>query len=301
MLYDSIIIGGGPAAITAAIYAARKQMDFLMIAKDIGGQTGWSLDIENYPGFKLVTGAELVDKFREHLKQFKINLKENEEVKTVKKDGARVSVVTNKESYAGRTAIVASGREPRKLGIKGEDKFLSKGVAYCATCDAPLFFNKDVAVIGGGNSALEAVLQLMKIARKTYLVNRSSQLKADAIMVAKAQNSDKVIILNNAKTQEIYGDKFVNGIKIEQEGTAKDLKVQGVFVEAGSLPISSLVEGVDKNKGGEIIVNCKCETNTPGIFAAGDVTTVSAKQIVVACGEGAKAALAVFEYVSRLK
>lgn len=301
MFYDSIIIGGGPAAITAAIYAARKQMNFLMIAKDIGGQTGWSLDIENYPGFKLVTGAALVDKFREHLEQFKINLKEDEEVKTVKKEGAVIKVITDKGHYKARTAIVASGREPRKLGIKGEDKFLSKGVAYCATCDAPLFFNKDVAVIGGGNSALEAVLQLMKIARKTYLVNRSSQLKADAVMVDKAQNSDKVIILNNAKTQEIYGDKFVNGVKIEQAGTTKDLKVQGMFVEVGSLPISSLVEGVDKNKGGEIIVNCKCETNIPGIFAAGDVTTVSAKQIVVACGEGAKAALAVFEYVSRLK
>lgn len=299
MTYDCIIVGGGPAAITAAIYAARKQMSYLMVTKDIGGQTAWSLDIENYTGFKFITGADLVDKFREHLEEFKINLKEGETVESIKKEGDTVEVVTNQGRYEARTVIIASGREPRQLGVKGEDKFLSKGVAYCATCDAPLFFNKDVAVIGGANSALEAVLQLIKIARKIYLIDIDPKPRADAVMITKAKKSNKVIIYNHTRTLEIYGDKFVSGMKINHKGEEKDLKVQGIFVEIGSVPLSDLVTGVDKNRGGEIMVDCKCETNIPGIYAAGDVTNVSVKQIIVACGEGCKAVLNAFEYLSR--
>ncbi|MBI4835028.1 MAG: FAD-dependent oxidoreductase [Planctomycetes bacterium] len=300
MIYDTVIIGGGPAAITSAIYTARKGVSFFMIAKDIGGQTNWTMNIENYPGFNLITGAELSDKFREHLEQFKIDLKEDEDVKSVQKQGEIIKIATDKNSYEARSVIIASGREPRKLGVKGEEELLNKGVAYCSTCDAPLFFGKDVAVIGGGNSALEAVLELMRIAGKIYLIHRSAPLKADSVMVEKAKQSGKVTIFTDAKTLEISGNKSVESVKIEHEGAQKSLAVQGVFIEVGSVPLSGIVEGVAKNKEGEIMVNCKCETSVPGIFAAGDVTNVSAKQIVIACGEGAKAAIAAFEYVSRL-
>ncbi len=298
---DLIIVGAGPAGITASVYAARKRMDFLVVTGDIGGQTVLSSDIENYTGYQFITGVELAQRFKEHLEQFELELKENERATLVKKEDNIVKVKTDKGEYEAKTVIVASGRIPRKLGVEGEDEFKNRGVTYCATCDAPLFSDMDVAVIGGGNSALDATLQLIKIAKKIYLVDVAPQLRADPIMVEKAKSSGKVVIYTNAKVKQISGDKLVQGIKIEREGRAEDLTVGGIFIEIGSIPASEFVKDVIKNETGEIIVNCSCETNISGIFAAGDVTDVPAKQIIVACGEGAKAALSAFDYISRLK
>lgn len=300
-MYDLIIVGAGPAGITASVYAARKKMDFLIISKDIGGQTTLSSDIENYTGYQFITGPELVQKFKEHLEQFKVKVREGEAAVSVKKENDSIKIRTNRGEYESRTVIVASGRLPRKLNVEGEQEFKNRGVMYCATCDAPLFADMDVAVIGGGNAGLDAILQLIKIAKKIYLIEVAPNLRADPIMIEKAKNSGKVDIYTDTKVEKIYGDSFVQGIKIVKEGTIKDLAVEGVFIEIGSIPSSDFVKDVEKNRMGEIVVNCKCETSIPRIFAAGDVTIVPEKQIIVACGEGAKATLSAFEYLSRIK
>jgi alkyl hydroperoxide reductase subunit F len=298
-MYDLTIIGAGPAGITASVYAARKRIDFLLITKDIGGQATLSSDIENYTGYQFITGPELVQKFREHLEQFKVKIKEGETAVLAKKENSDIKIETDKEKYRSKTLIIASGRVPRKLRVEGEEEFKNRGVTYCATCDAPLFAGMDVAVIGGGNAGLDATLQLIKIAEKIYLIELLPQLRADPVMVEKAKNSGKVIIYTRTKVEKIYGDNFVKGIEVSKEGKVEDIKVGGVFIEIGSLPSSDFIQDVEKNKAGEIVVNCRCETDIPGIFAAGDVTDVPAKQIIVACGEGAKATLSAFDYLSK--
>lgn len=300
-MYELIIVGAGPAGITAGIYAARKKIDFLIITKDIGGQATLSSDIENYTGYQFITGVELAQKFREHLELFKIKIKEGETVTSVKKEGDVIKIGTDKGRYESKTVIIASGRVPRRLGVEGEQEFKNRGVTYCATCDAPLFADMSVAIIGGGNAGLDATLQLIKIAKKIYLIEMLPQLPADPIMVEKAKNSGKVVIYTNTKVKKIYGDNLVKGIKVLREGKVEDLAVEGVFIEIGSIPASDFVRDVQKNEAGEIMVNCSCKTNIPQIFAAGDVTDVPAKQIIVACGEGAKATLSAFEYLSKVR
>jgi alkyl hydroperoxide reductase subunit F len=299
-VYDLIIVGAGPAGITASVYAARKRMNFLVISKDVGGQTLWSGDIENYTGYQFITGPELVQKFRDHMGYVDVRLKEGEAVTRLKREGDLIAVETDKGKYQSKTAILASGRIPRKLGVEGEDTFKNRGVTYCATCDGPLFAGMDVAVVGGGNAGLEAVLQLMNIARKIYLIEVGAELRADRIMVEKARQSDKVAIYTSTRVEKIFGDKFVKGMTIARGGEREDLSVEGIFVEIGSVPAGGFIEGVAKNAGGEILINCQSETSVPGIFAAGDVTNVYGKQIIIACGEGAKASMAAFEYMSRI-
>jgi alkyl hydroperoxide reductase subunit F len=299
--YELIIVGAGPAGITAGVYAARKRMHFLMITMDIGGQASLSWEIDNYLGYQFITGPELVQKFKEHLQKFDVELREGEKITAVEKPGDSVLIKTDKGEYSAETVIVASGRRRKKLGVEGEEEFKNKGVTYCATCDGPLFAGMDVAVIGGGNAALDATLQLMKIAKRIYLIEATPQLTADRIMMQKARESGKVIIYTGTKTKRIYGDRLVQGIEIEKDGKTESLPVGGIFIEIGSIPTSDLVAGVAKNERGEILVNCSCETNIAGIFAAGDVTNVPAKQIIVACGEGAKACISAFDYVNRMQ
>ncbi|GAI03864.1 unnamed protein product, partial [marine sediment metagenome] len=223
-MHDLIIVGAGPAGITASVYAARKRMNFLVITRDIGGQAALSYDIKNYIGYQFITGPALAQKFREHMEQFNVEVKEGESVTSISKEGNIVKVKTDKGEYTTKTAIIASGRVPRKLGVEGEEEFKNRGVTYCATCDAPLFADNEVAVIGGGNSALDAALQLIKIAKKIYLINIAPTLRADPIMVEKAKNSEKVVIYNSTKVEKIIGDTFAKGIKISREGK-RDLTV----------------------------------------------------------------------------
>ncbi|MCX6998894.1 MAG: FAD-dependent oxidoreductase [Candidatus Sumerlaeota bacterium] len=298
MMYDLIIIGAGPAGITAGVYGARKRMNFLIISRDVGGQTSWSGDIENYIGYQFITGPELVTKFREHLEKFNVGLKVEEEVKLVRREGGAIHITSDKGEYEARTVIIASGRKPRMLGAEGEMKYMNRGVTYCATCDGPLFAGMDVAVVGGGNAGLDAVLQLINIANKIFVIEFTPTIKADPIMVEKAKASGKVTFYTQSKVETVYGDTFVKGIKVRREGELFELPVQGVFVEIGSMPVSHIAPDVKKNEFKEIIVDPKCRTNIEGIFAAGDVTDVPAKQIIVACGEGSKALLAAFEYLN---
>ena len=297
-LYELIILGAGPAGITAAIYAARKKIDFIVLATNIGGQVVLTSEIENYTGFQYITGEELSAKFREHLEKFGFQLIV-EEAQKVEREGDNFIVKTDVETYLGKTVIVATGRIPRELKVPGEAEFKNRGVAYCATCDAPLFEGLDVAVVGGGNSGLEAVVQLTKIAKSIRLIEVSPQLKADAVLIEKAEASGKVDFLTSTRILEIVGDRTVTGIRVQRDGKESSLPVQGVFVEIGSTPNSGIVDFVEKNQWEEIMVNSKCETSVPGLFAAGDVTDAPEKQIVVAAGEGCKAALSAFRYLTQ--
>ena len=298
-MYDLIIIGAGPAGITASVYAARKRMNLLVLAKDIGGQAAWSGDIENYTGYQFITGAELTTKLEEHIRKYNIALKEGEGVTEIKKTNDTVYIKTDKNNYEARAAIIASGKKSRELGVPGENKFKNRGVGYCVTCDGPFFAEKDVAVIGGGNSALDAALQLIKIARQVYLINMNSELAGDLVIQEKVKNAKNMVILNNTRVTEIIGDKFVKQIKIDKEGKIELLNVEGVFIEIGLIPNSEFASEIERNSLGEIKVNCRNETSVPAIFAAGDVTDVPEKQIIIAAGEGAKASLSAFRYLSK--
>jgi alkyl hydroperoxide reductase subunit F len=298
-MYDLIIIGAGPAGITATVYAARKKMNFLVISKDIGGQAAWSGDIENYTGYQFITGPELASKFEEHMRKYGVALRESENVVDIKKIGDKIVVKTDKGQYESRTAIVASGKRSRELSVPGEKEFKNKGLTYCATCDGPLFADRDVAVIGGGNSALDAVLQLVKIARHVYLINVVSHLTGDPVMIEKVHENGIVTVMNNAKVLEITGNGMVSGIKVRCEGEDKAIPVGGVFVEIGLIPNSHFAPELDKNAFGEIKVDYHNGTNIPGIFAAGDVTDVPEKQIIIAAGEGSKASLSAFKYLNQ--
>lgn len=299
-MLELIIIGAGPAGITASIYAARKRMDFLTIAQDIGGQAALSSDIQNYTGYQYITGTELSKKFEEHVREFKVRV-EYDEVAKVEKSEDIFRVRTNKGIYESRTLIIASGAKPKKLNVKGEEEFKHRGVTYCATCDAPLFADKDVAVVGGGNSGLDATLQLMRIAGKIYLIESGQILKGDAVILEKIEKSDKVTILQNTKVLEILGEKFVTGMLVERKGKREALNVQGVFIEVGYTPNLDFAAGlVEVNERKEIMIDQHCQTNIAGLFAAGDVTDVPEKQIIVAAGEGAKAALSAYAYLQKL-
>lgn len=302
-IYDLVIVGAGPAGITAAVYAARKKMDFIVITKDIGGQAAWSSDIENYTGYQFITGPELVKKFEDHMNQYDIGLKDGEAVVKVEKKGENIEVVTEKNTYLARTAIIATGKKTKELKVKGENKFKGKGVTYCATCDGPLFSGRDVAVIGGGNSALDAAIQLSKIASKVYMINLTEKFTGDPIMQEKVSNEKKIEVYHNSRVVEIIGDKVVTGIRIAEVDGAKGsigyktFMVKGIFIEIGLIPSSEFVYGVDKNERGEIIVNAENQSSVKGIYAAGDVTNVRDKQIIIAAGEGSKAALSAFRYL----
>jgi len=299
-MYDLIIIGAGPAGITAGVYASRKQMDFLVITGDIGGQTALSGDVENYTGYQFITGPELVRKFEEHMRSYAVRVKEGEEVIKLEKSGGAVLVRTNKETeYQARTVIIASGKRSKELGIPGEKEFKNKGISYCATCDGPLFSGKTVAVIGGGNSALDAALQLTRIARYVYIINNTDKLGGDAVMRSKVEGAKNVRILNNSRATAVIGDRMVKEIKVSREGREEAFSLEGVFVEIGLIPNSDFAEAVEKNERGEIRINNRNETNIPGIFAAGDVTDVPEKQIIIAAGEGSKACLSAFRYLAQ--
>lgn len=297
-VHDLIIIGAGPAGITAAIYAARKKMDFLAVSPDVGGQTAWSGGIENYTGFQFITGPELAQKLDDHVRQFNIPLELGTSIDRLHFEGGLWIAEGGGKRRAAQTAIVATGRLPRKLQVPGEEEFRNRGVTYCATCDGPLFSGLEVAIVGGGNSALDAALQMIRIASRVYLIQSRDRFTGDAAMLEKALAAGNLTALTNAEVTAIRGEKMVTGIVVRREGKGETIPVEGVFIEIGSAAASRFVEGVKTDSAGEIEVDCHCRTNLPGLFAAGDVTSVPAKQIIVAAGEGAKAAISAFSFLS---
>ncbi len=300
-MYDLIIIGAGPSGITAAVYAARKKMDFLVLTEDIGGQTVWSSNVENYTGYQFIAGAELAQKFEEHLRQYDIAVRENEPVISLEKNSGFFTATTAKAAYQSRAVIIASGKRSRELKVPGEKEFRNRGLTYCATCDGPLFSGKVVAVVGNGNSALDAALQLVRISPRVYIINDISALAGDAVMAEKVIAAKNAAVINNAQVTAILGDKLVSGIRFKRNDREEVIPVEGVFVEIGLIPNSDFVHLVKKNDLGEIEVDCRNATSAEGVFAAGDVTTVPEKQIIIAAGEGAKACLSAFRYLASHK
>jgi alkyl hydroperoxide reductase subunit F len=302
-LYELIIVGGGPAGMTAAVYAARKKINTLLICKDIGGQVVTTSWIENYMGYQYVEGIELMDKFEQQLKQFPIERQTGVEVNQVEVSKGGFTLKTGSGgSFKTKSVIVATGKKPRQLNVPGEKELLGRGVSYCAICDGPLFSGETVVVAGGGNSALEAVSDLLRIAVKVYSVTEVG-FTGDAVLIAKVENQDKLSVFNRYRIVEIRGSDKVEATVIEsvQTGEQQVLEARGVFVEIGLIPNSSLVQGLNiLNISHEIEINCKCETGIPGLFAAGDVTSTPEKQIIIAAGEGAKAALQAHRYLQRL-
>lgn len=305
-MYDLIIIGGGPAGITAGIYAARQKLNTLLISKTFGGQMARkAVDIENYPGFEKISGLELIQKFEKHLRKQEIDVERDEATKLKKLKKGFLVFTKSKQRFQSKAVIVASGADPRPLEVPGEKKFIGKGVSYCTACDAPLFVDKTVAVIGGGNAGFEAAMALSKWAKKIYILEAGPIVKADAENQERVKKTGKVEIITNAQVKEVKGDKFVNSIVFEDRKTKKEknLKTDGVFVEIGSQPATSFVKDlVDFNEKDEIIVDPKTgQTKIPGLFAAGDIDDVPYKQIVIAAGEGAKAALSAYDYLQKQK
>lgn len=301
--YDLIILGAGPAGMTAGVYAARKQLDTLILSEDVGGQATWSSGIENYLGYIYISGPELVQKFEEHLKQFDIRLEFTRASKLEKIDGVFKIETTDNRTFTASCVIVATGKSPKLLNVPGEKEYTGKGVTYCATCDAPIFAGMDVAVVGGGNSGLDAVMQLMKICPKVYLLESGRNLRADEIVQKIAKNAGNVEIMTRTAVKEIGGDGFVSKIIVQNLDTEEilEIPVKGVFVEVGLAPNTGFLKDlVELNIYGEIPVDCSAHTTIPGLFAAGDATAVIEKQIIIAAGDGAKAALGAYSYLVRL-
>ena len=303
MIYDAIIIGGGPAALSASIYAARQKIKFIVVTKDIGGQVAISSDVENYLGIPGLVGSSLSGKFQEHAEKNKIIIKDSEEVKSIVKKGKNFIVKTAKSKYGTRTILIASGKKPRKLNIPGENNFYGKGISYCATCDVPLFKDREISIIGGGNSAMDAALLAEKYCKKIYLITINNDLIGEEDMKILIKKSRKIRVLKNAKATEILGDKFVTGLKVESNAVSMELKVQGVVIEIGYVPSVDFDNLTKKNKWNEIIIHeekfMSSMTSVKGIFAAGDCTSIPEKQAVVAAGEGAKAILSIFKYLHK--
>jgi thioredoxin-disulfide reductase len=301
-LLDLIIIGAGPAGMTAAIYARRKGLSLLIIADSIGGQVTKTGNVENYPGYESITGPQLSMLFKKQVEDLKVDLKLSRVAK-VEKPGDTCKVTTaDGSAYEAKAVIIASGARWKELNVPGEREFKNRGVSYCPTCDGPLFSGMDVAIVGGGNAAAEAVLDMLNIASKIYLIVRS-RIKADYMIVDRIKASPKVTILEGYGIEKISGKDFVESIDISSpKGEHTTLSVGGVFVEAGMLPNAGFVQGLVKmNERGEIMIDDYCRTSVCGIFAAGDVSDVPQKQIIVAAGEGAKAAMSAFTYISTQK
>jgi thioredoxin-disulfide reductase len=295
---DIIIVGGGPAGITSAIYAARMKRCVWMLYEVLAGQASLTSNIENYTGFRMISGTDFTNTLQAHLDDYDLQPMK-EKVLEIRKNDGLFEVRTEGHLYKSKAVIIAAGARHRELGVPGEMEYLGHGVAYCVLCDAPFFRNKDVVVAGGGNSALTTALELVKYANKIYLISRNEDLRGEQTLIDAVKASEKIEVICCAKILKITGDKFVNGIEFEAKGESKKLDVRGVFIEIGYIPNSEIVE-VKKNDRNEIIINEKNETSEEGIFAAGDVTSIEIKQIVVAAGEGAKAALAASEYLDRM-
>ena len=302
-LQDVTIIGGGPAGVSAAIYSARKGLNVTMIADRFGGQVKDTVGIENLISVSQTTGTELTKNLQQHMNDYDITLKEHLRVEKIDKGKVKKVHLSSGEVIETKTVIIATGAKWRELGVPGEKENIGNGVAYCPHCDGPFFKGKDVAVIGGGNSGIEAALDLAGIVNHVTVFEFMPELKADQVLIDKAEQASNVTIIKNAATQEVLAENGkVTALKYQDRESGEDQiqELAGIFVQIGLVPNSEFLGGVvECTKFGEIIIDEKCQTTEPGIFAAGDVTTVPYKQIVVSMGEGSKAALSAFDYLIR--
>jgi len=300
--YDVVVIGGSAAGLTAAIYTRRKLLSTLIISLDIGGQNLLTELIENYPGYKDKSGPKLMEIFYGQALAFGAEVVFGQANKIEKmKNGFKISL-TNNEQYLAKTVVLAYGKVPKKLGVPNEDKFIGRGISTCATCDAPLMRKKIAAVLGGGNSALEAAELLSRFAAKVYLIHRRDQFRGDPITLEKVKKANNIEMVLNSTVSEILGKEKFEGIVVENLATKKKTKtkVDAIFLEIGYILDTEWVKDfVERNATGEIVTNKRCETKTEGMFAAGDVTDGPYKQTVTAAAEGAIAGLSAYNWLMK--
>lgn len=306
MRYDLIIIGGSAAGASAVIYASRRGLKSLVIAKDLGGEVATSGEIENWLGIEHTNGFDLSSQFRKHLESYKPEIVEGSIATKLEKRGEGDFVVTTDDGkvFEGKAVVVASGIHPRELGVPGEKEFRLRGISYCTVCDGPLFAGKKTVTIGGGNSALESALMLADIASEVTVVNKNAQFKGEQVLMDNLKTKKNVTVITEAMTTDFFGDQggFAKGLHYtDKAGQSHELLFDGSFVHIGSVPNSQFVPPeVSKDQFGSIKVDATGATSVPGIFAAGDVTDTPHKQIIIAAGMGATAALSAVQYINRL-
>jgi len=302
MKYDCIIIGGGIAAFGAAVYCGRFQLKTAIISEKTGGTIILTDDIANYPGFNKISGMDLFDKVKKHAEEYNIELIEKKATKITKcKDGC-LKVKTDKETYEAKTIIFATGTEWRKLNVPGEKEFENNGVHYCALCDAPVYKDKVLAIVGGSDSAAKESLLLSKYGSKVYIIYRKDKIRAEPINLKRVQVDKKIEIINNTNIKEIKGEKMVNSVILDKEYKgSKELKLNAVFIAVGHIPKSDLAKQIDVkiDEKGYIVTDESSKTNVKGIFAAGDVTNSKFKQAITGVAEGVIAAYHVYEYINK--
>ncbi|MCX6781871.1 MAG: FAD-dependent oxidoreductase [Candidatus Magasanikbacteria bacterium] len=312
-MLDLLIIGGSAAGCSAGIYAARRNLNFKIVADNVGGEMALSGQVENWPGIKQIQGFELAQQFAEHVKSYNVEIDEGWRVDSVsKRENYFIATAKNakneEKTFEAKAIISATGIHPRHLKVPGEEELSHKGVTYCTVCDGPLFKNKTTATIGGGNSALESAIMMAGIAKKVYILtiepntpeNKSGFPSGEDILIEKIKSLPNIEILNEANTYEIFGESKVQGLRYRDTKGEHELLVDGIMVHVGMIPNSQFID-VEKDKFGQIIISQKCETNIPGLFAAGDVTNLPFKQIGIAAGQGITAALSAIEYINKWK
>lgn len=299
-MYDVVIIGAGPAGFTSAIYASRREMKTLVIGKEPGGQIMWASEIENYPGFISIDNYDLINKMQEHVKANNVEIKTAEVKEIKKKEDGSFLIVTNENEYLSKTVIIAMGLVPRKLEVPGEKEFLGKGVTYCANCDGPFYRDKIIAVVGGGNAALDAAEIMSKIAKKVYLVHRRQEFRAFEVLVNEVKAKENIELVLDSAVSEVLGEDKVNAINVKNLKNNKERKIEldGLFIEVGRIAKTELLKDLTKRDARkQIVVDEYCRTDMEGLFAAGDVTQVPYKQISIATGQATIAALAAYQYL----
>lgn len=304
MIYDTIIIGAGPAGLAAGIYAKRAELKTIIIEKApmSGGQIVNTYEVDNYPGLPGMSGFELANRFRKHCDKLNVEFVEGEVAKIEANGNNKVVTLENGTSYTTRTIIIAGGAVHRKLGVEGEDKLMGMGVSYCATCDGAFFKNAEVAVIGGGDVAVEDAIFLARIAKKVYVIHRRDEFRAAKSLVSTLVSMDNVEILWNSVVEKIVGEDAVEKIEIQNVKTKeeKEIPIEGVFVAVGTEPISSIYDGtIEMDEKGYIVADESCVTNVPGIFVAGDIRTKPLRQVITAASDGANAITAVEQYLAK--
>ncbi|MFH1106881.1 MAG: FAD-dependent oxidoreductase [Candidatus Micrarchaeota archaeon] len=299
MGYDVLVVGAGAAGLSAAIYSARKGLKTVIASVDTGGQLNLTSHIENYPAADPMSGPELASKMSEQAGRFGAEMVHGKVVKVAKSGEGFEAALSNGETIQSRAVVLAFGQVARMMGVPGEEKFLGRGVSTCVTCDGPLFRDKEVAVVGGGTPAVEGVVELAAHSKKVYSVSERKEYSADKALVEKMAALPNVEVVSPARPVEISGEKAVQALAVEKDGSRREIAVQGVFVELGHVVDTSAVKGlVELNDANEVIVDANANTSVPGVFAAGDCTTVKFKQAVISAGEGAKAGLEAYRYLS---
>ncbi len=300
-VYDVLIAGAGPAGLTAGVYCARKMLKTIIISENIGGQALESWAIENYMGYRMITGEDLMKKFEEQVRTLNMRLELDRIIGISKEEDIFTVRTISENTVKAKTLILAQGNRPKKLGVANEEQFLGRGLSICSTCDGPLYKGKRVAVVGGGNSAIQTAVEMSEITPSVILIVRSG-IRADPVYTKMLESKKNITVYLNTQVTALHGDKFISAVTTKNEkGVEQKIELEGIFIEIGWLPNTDFLNGfVALNEKKEIVVDINCHTNVPGVFAAGDVSSVKSKQIIIASGDGAKAALEANEYLMKL-